>query len=121
MERDEMVHRRRHQGLFREYRSPPPDEHPSKKYPRQPLPAVDRRSPQGDMERVRGLQKEMRKHHSKPKDDPGYRRLRYIRYADDFLFGFAGPFEESHQIKDKVASFLQTELKLPLSAEKTLI
>src|SRR2546423_15330321 len=42
-----MVHRRRHQGLFREDRSPPPDEHPSKKYPRQPLPAVDRRSPQG--------------------------------------------------------------------------
>jgi hypothetical protein len=34
-------------GLVREYRSPPPDEHPSKKYPRQPLPAVDRRSPQG--------------------------------------------------------------------------
>src|SRR5438477_10854542 len=39
----------------------------------------------------------------------------------DFLFGFAGPFEEAHQIKDKVASFLQTELKLTLSAEKTLI
>ncbi len=76
---------------------------------------------QGNLERVRALQKELRKHPSKTQDDPGYRRLRYIRYADDFLFGFAGPFEESHQIKDKVASFLQTELKLPLSAEKTLI
>src|SRR6266571_4416921 len=73
---------------------------------------------QGNLERVRALQKELRKHPSKTQDDPGYRRLRYIRYADDFLFGFAGPFEESHQIKDKVASFLQTELKLPLSAEK---
>ncbi|HTD19289.1 MAG TPA: reverse transcriptase domain-containing protein [Ktedonobacteraceae bacterium] len=76
---------------------------------------------QGNLERVKALQKELRKHPSKTQDDPGYRRLRYIRYADDFLFGFAGPFEESHQIKDKVASFLQTELKLPLSAEKTLI
>src|SRR2546422_2651393 len=76
---------------------------------------------QGDLERVRALQKELRKHPSKTQDDPGYRRLRYIRYADDFLFGFAGPFEEAHQIKDKIASFLQTELKLTLSAEKTLI
>ena len=76
---------------------------------------------QGNLERIRALEKELRKHPSKTPDDPGYRRLRYIRYADDFLFGFAGPFEESHQIKDKVASFLQTELKLTLSAEKTLI
>src|SRR6266436_6855798 len=76
---------------------------------------------QGDLERVRALQKELRKHPSKTQDDPGYRRLRYIRYADDFLFGFAGPFEEAHQIKDKIASFLQTELKLTLSAEKTLM
>src|SRR2546430_1129786 len=76
---------------------------------------------QGNLERIRALEKELRKHPSKTQDDPGYRRLRYIRYADDFLFGFAGPFEESHQIKDKVASFLQTELKLTLSAEKTLI
>src|SRR6266852_727457 len=76
---------------------------------------------QGGLRRVRALQKEMRKHPSKTQDDPGYRRLRYIRYADDFLFGFAGPFEEAHQIKDKIASFLQTELKLTLSAEKTLM
>ena len=76
---------------------------------------------QGNLARIRALEKELRKHPSKTPDDPGYRRLRYIRYADDFLFGFAGPFEESHQIKDKVASFLQTELKLTLSAEKTLI
>src|SRR6266568_62362 len=77
-------------------------------------------SSQGDFcaTAIRALEKELRKHPSKTQDDPGYRRLRYIRYADDFLFGFAGPFEESHQIKDKVASFLQTELKLPLSAEK---
>jgi group II intron reverse transcriptase/maturase len=76
---------------------------------------------QGDLERVRALKKELRKYPSKTPDDPGYRRLRYIRYADDFLFGFAGPFEEANQIKDKVASFLQTELQLTLSAEKTLI
>ena len=39
----------------------------------------------------------------------------------DFLFGFAGPCEEAHQRKAKVASFLQTELPRTLSAEKTLM
>src|SRR2546426_885532 len=37
---------------------------------------------QGDLERVRALQKELRQHPSKTQDDPGYRRLRYIRYCD---------------------------------------
>src|SRR5207245_9679758 len=76
---------------------------------------------QGDLERVRALQKELRKHPSKTQDDPGYRRLRYIRYADDFLFGFAGPFEDAHQTKDKIASSLQAAIKLTLSAERTMI
>jgi len=32
-------------------------------------------------------------------DDPDYRRLRYLRYADDFLLGFAGPRSEAEEIK----------------------
>jgi hypothetical protein len=35
--------------------------------------------------------------------DPGYRRLRYIRYADDFLLGFAGPKDEAEEIKDQLS------------------
>src|SRR5215813_5825580 len=76
---------------------------------------------QGNLERIRVLQKELRQYPSQNPDDPVYRRLRYVRYADDFLLGFAGPLVEAHQIKDSIASFLQTELKLTLSAEKTLI
>ena len=53
--------------------------------------------------------------------DPGYRRLRYIRYADDFLLGVIGPMTEAEEIKERIATFLGTELKLTLSAEKTLI
>ena len=53
--------------------------------------------------------------------DPGYRRLRYIRYADDFLLGFAGPREEAEEIKDQLRTFLRDHLKLELSPEKTLI
>jgi group II intron reverse transcriptase/maturase len=53
--------------------------------------------------------------------DPGYRRLRYLRYADDHLLGFIGPKAEAEQIRDQLAAFLRDELKLALSPEKTLI
>ena len=53
--------------------------------------------------------------------DPNFRRLRYIRYADDFLLGFAGPRAEAEAIKDRIGMFLRDNLKLELSPEKTLI
>ncbi len=53
--------------------------------------------------------------------DPGYRRLRYTRYADDHLLGFAGPRAEAEQIKARLAEFLRDELGLELNQDKTLI
>ena len=53
--------------------------------------------------------------------DPEYRRLRYIRYADDFLLGFAGPRNEAEEIKNRIGEFLGDSLKLELSESKTLI
>ena len=53
--------------------------------------------------------------------DPGYRRLRYIRYADDFLLGFAGPKDEANAIKARIGRFLRDNLKLELSDSKTLV
>ena len=58
---------------------------------------------------------------SKDIHDPGYRRLRYCRYADDHLLGFAGPKSEAEKIKARLWQFLRDELKLELSEEKTLI
>src|ERR1035438_4889048 len=43
--------------------------------------------------------------------DPGYRRLRYIRYADDHILGFTGPKAEAEEIKQRLARFLRDELK----------
>jgi group II intron reverse transcriptase/maturase len=54
-------------------------------------------------------------------NDPNYRRLRFVRYADDFLLGFAGPREEAEEIRERLKTFLQNDLKLTLSEEKTLI
>ena len=52
--------------------------------------------------------------------DPGYRRLRHIRYAVDHLFGFTGTKAEAEQIKQRLAQFLREDLKLELSADRTL-
>lgn len=51
--------------------------------------------------------------------DPHYARLRYCRYADDFILGWAGSKQEALQIRDQIARFLQEELGLELSMEKT--
>lgn len=50
-----------------------------------------------------------------------YRRLRYVRYADDFILGFNGSKEEAEDIKAEIALWLKANLKLDLSEEKTLI
>jgi hypothetical protein len=75
----------------------------------------------GDREAVRALRLQRRSLPSQDPDDPGYRRLRYVRYCDDFLLGFAGPRHEAEQIKSKIRTFLRDELKLELSEPKTLI
>src|SRR6201982_2833860 len=52
---------------------------------------------------------------------PGYRRLRYLRYADDHILGFTGPKAEAEQIKAELTRFLRETLRLELSQDKTLI
>ena len=53
--------------------------------------------------------------------DPGYRRLKYIRYADDHILGFIGPKAEAEEIKARLAQFLRETLGLELNQHKTLI
>lgn len=49
--------------------------------------------------------------------DPNFRRLHYVRYADDFLLCFAGPKQEADAIKAQLKQFLHETLKLELSEE----
>ena len=74
----------------------------------------------GDYQRHRHLRQQQLRLPSKQTHDPDYRRLRYIRYADDALFGFVEPKSEAEDIKHKISDFLKT-LGLTLSEEKTLI
>jgi group II intron reverse transcriptase/maturase len=75
----------------------------------------------GDFEEVKRLKRERRGVPCSVVDDPDYRRLRYKRYADDFLLGFVGPKKEADDIRRQIGEFLETHLKLTLSVEKTLI
>ena len=75
----------------------------------------------GDAARLRELKLQQRTMPSALGDDPNYRRLYYVRYADDFILGFAGPRREAAEIKEKLRDFLATQLHLTLSAEKTLV
>ncbi len=83
--------------------------------------ALRRARKRGDQSTVRALRKQQRSLPTGDPCDPGYRRLRYVRYADDILFGFAGPKAEAEEIKGRLAQFLQEDLKLELSETKTLI
>ena len=75
----------------------------------------------GDHAAIRALRRQQRNLPSRDPVDPGYRRLRYVRYADDILLGFTGPKAEAEEIKRRLAQFLQADLKLELSEIKTLI
>lgn len=60
----------------------------------------------GDMEKAARLKEQMQQIPSMNPHDPNYRRLYYMRYADDFLLGFAGPREEAEEIKQQLGQFL---------------
>src|SRR6266699_1198521 len=82
---------------------------------------IQRKRKQGKTQEVKALEKQRQELPSVDPYDPEYRRLRYCRYADDFLLGFIGPKEEAEEIKERLRTFLQEELKLELSEAKTLI
>ncbi|MBT2582418.1 reverse transcriptase/maturase family protein [Planococcus sp. ISL-109] len=73
------------------------------------------------LKELKTLYKELQSHDSKNLFDPNYRRLKYVRYADDFILGVIGSKEEAEQIKQNLTWFLKEQLMLELSAEKTLI
>ena len=52
-------------------------------------------------------------------NDPKFIRIRYLRYADDWIVGVCGPRHLAEQIKGELATFLATHLRLKLSQDKT--
>lgn len=70
---------------------------------------------------IRHLTKRMRRLPSQNTHDPNFVRIKYLRYADDWILGVIGPRSLAERLKDDIQLFLQETLKLRLSSEKTLI
>ena len=74
-----------------------------------------------DKDEVKRLQQLQRQIPAHVVDDPNFRRIKYVRYADDFVIGFIGTQAEAQEIKEAIGTFLNDGLKLEMSDEKTLI
>lgn len=75
----------------------------------------------GDEVEVQRLEQQRRQLPSQDTHDPHFRRLKYVRYADDFVLGFIGTKAEAETIKTTIDAFLREKLHLEMSEEKTLI
>jgi group II intron reverse transcriptase/maturase len=72
------------------------------------------------LQKAKDLRKKFQSMPSVVINDDSYRRVNFVRYADDWLIGFAGPYSEAVQIRDLCRDFL-TSIKLRLNLDKTLI
>jgi group II intron reverse transcriptase/maturase len=71
--------------------------------------------------RLRAIERERAAFPARDEMDENYRRLKYVRYADDFIIGIIGSKDEAKRIKEDIKNFLADKLALELSEEKTLI
>lgn len=69
----------------------------------------------------REVAKEIRRTPSRMVNDPDYIRIKYLRYADDWVVGICGSQALAEEIKQEIKNFLGETLGLMLSEEKTHI
>jgi group II intron reverse transcriptase/maturase len=70
---------------------------------------------------IQKWRKAMRQMPSQDVFNPDYRRLRYVRYADDFLLGFVGSKAEAKEILAQIETFLSETLCLQMSEKKSKV
>lgn len=63
----------------------------------------------------------MRRRGNVNKFDPNFKRMKYIRYADDFIILTIGTKDEAVMIKNNVKEFLRTHCGVDLNMDKTVI
>lgn len=68
---------------------------------------------------LKELRKEMHSTPSVIENTDKYKRLRYCRYADDFLLGVIGSYNDAKMLMNSIELFLKDELSLQTSPEKT--
>lgn len=56
---------------------------------------------------------------ARDQSDPDFKRLHYIRFADDFILGYTGPKEDAVQIKTDITNFVNANLQLKVNESKS--
>jgi group II intron reverse transcriptase/maturase len=79
------------------------------------------RREKGEIEEANRLRKELLKITVCDYNDPNYKRINYVRYADDWLVGIVGSLEEARGVRKRIKEFLKDTLKIELNEEKTII
>lgn len=74
----------------------------------------------GEYAKAEALLKQMRTMHASDPLDPNYIKVKYCRYADDFIVMIIGSKQLAEHIREEIRAFLET-LGLVLSPDKTLI
>lgn len=69
----------------------------------------------------RRLSRQMRRCFSLNMMDPEFRRLLYVRYADDFVICLIGPQSDAKKIRLDIKNFLKDKCGLDLNVDKTVI
>ncbi len=73
------------------------------------------------IQEIKKIEKERALYPSCDEMDVNYKRIKYTRYADDFLIGVIGSKEDAERIKGNITKFLADKLARELSDDKTLI
>lgn len=75
----------------------------------------------GDKAKIKKLCKELKQLPSVDILDENFRRINYVRYADDFLIGTVSDKAYAKQLKEEIKIFLTDTLHLRLNLDKTKI
>src|SRR6266704_2584709 len=70
---------------------------------------------------IKSIQRLRRRYPSRDPFDPGFRRLQYCRFADDFIIGSIGSHADAEAVRAEVQRYIQETLKLTIAEEKSHI
>jgi group II intron reverse transcriptase/maturase len=76
---------------------------------------------EASVEQRRCLEQRLRQTPSLLHNDPNFIRIKYVRYADDWLIGIDGPKMLAETLRNEIQLFLKEQLKLTLNLDKTHI
>jgi group II intron reverse transcriptase/maturase len=83
--------------------------------------SIQIKKPEKNLKQIRKTRSKMRSMSSGDPMDTNFKRLLYIRYADDFIVLIKGSYKECEKIKTDISKFLKVVCGLEINEDKTII